>query len=859
MRSARRTRGPGSFVGAGVCLVALVLVWATVAGLCASATRASHVCIHDEVERLTTEAVAASASSSGVAIAPVGLTYATVDSSATAYGGALASDGVTRDALWGPLRVIVSTEDLTDPAYHCAAVGQRVSTRTGGGVTCKEADILTDEKRDILVNYLIPQALKMHTDRLKVRQVQGRWKVTAMTDAICGSYKIPDTHKSDGVQNTDFIIYVSSVPIASLALAWAQTCQVFTNNQPVVGVINIPASNIRTRYDQYVTHTITHELAHALGFSARFFSYAGISSSLTGIRGKPYAAPVINSTTVVAKTREQFGCAAAEYMEIEDQGGSGSAGSHWKMRNAKDELMAPASGSGYYSSLTLAAFQDLGFYQADFSKAEEMPWGRNAGCAFLTGKCMENNITRWPDMFCAEDENGYRCATGRLFLGACAVRRYVPPLASYFQYFATPALAGWTNFMDYCPYSIAWTDGRCSQPSPGTDNSLYGFNVFSDAARCFDGNFTPVQRNPAVPFFAGMCVDVACDRSTQRYQIRVFGSATGYTSCKPGERVSLTDHTAAFTSGSYIICPPYLEVCQSNIQGAMDFDAISSPPTLSSRAGGASQHEPLSSSSSSRSSDASSHDSSGTSSTQSSVGTSSSGPDGQSSAGGSISSNNVERSESSSSDSSSGNISSEASSRSNNSTEAASSSSSGSSSSSSDSSSSSSSDSSSSSSSDSSSSSSDVSSSSSSDSSSSSSSDVSSSSSSDSSSSSSSDSSSSSSRSESSPRNSSEASSNSRSSYVLSSSRSSSGAVSVSSSGSGTSSAGGDKDVASSSNGGSDHEEPVEPTTTTTTTTTTSTTTTTAAPATREPSLGALPVRVGWAAPALVLLLAAML
>ncbi|CBZ40986.1 uncharacterized protein, partial [Leishmania mexicana MHOM/GT/2001/U1103] len=244
-------------------------------------------------------------------------------------------------------------------------------------------------------------------ERLKVRQVQGKWKVTGMADVICGDFKVPPEHITEGVTNTDFVLYVASVPSEESVLAWATTCQVFADGHPAVGVINIPAANIASRYDQLVTRVVTHEMAHALGFSDTFFEAVGIVQEVPHVRGKDFNVSVITSSTAVAKAREQYGCNSLEYLEIEDQGGAGSAGSHIKMRNAQDELMAPAASAGYYTALTMAVFQDLGFYQADFSKAEAMPWGRNAGCAFLSEKCMAKNVTKWPAMFCMRVRTPY--------------------------------------------------------------------------------------------------------------------------------------------------------------------------------------------------------------------------------------------------------------------------------------------------------------------------------------------------------------------------------------------------------------------------------------------------------------------
>ncbi|XUY37372.1 leishmanolysin [Leishmania panamensis] len=520
----------------------------------AHAAATPHRCIHDKLQARVRDS-AAHRRMPPSAVSAVGLPYIALD----------AADTVARAADWGTLRIAVSTADLTDPDYHCTRVGQRVSNHADEIVTCTAEDVLTEEKRDILVSYLIPQALQLHAERLKVRQVQGTWKVTGMTGDVCGKFKVPEAHVAKGVSNADFVLYVASVPSEPGVLAWATTCQVFSDDHPAVGVINIPAANIVSRYDQGATRTVTHEVAHALGFSSTFFKSAGIVKSVTNLRGKPFAAPVINSSTVVAKAREQYGCPTLEYLEVEDQGGSGSAGSHLKGRNAKDELMAPASAAGYYTALTMAVFEDLGFYKADFAKVEVMPWGRNASCDFLTKKCMENNITQWPWMFCNTDENALRCPTDRLGLGGCIVltRTSVP---QYFQYFTDPTLTGLSDFMDYCPTVVPYDDGSCAQRASETSPDMQAFNVFSDAARCLDGAFRPTATREDVTY-AGMCANVKCDTAARTYSVQVRGSS-GYVACTPGESVELATLSAAFVNGSYITCAPYVEVCQANVQGA---------------------------------------------------------------------------------------------------------------------------------------------------------------------------------------------------------------------------------------------------------------------------------------------------
>ncbi|KAK7199582.1 Leishmanolysin [Novymonas esmeraldas] len=69
-----------------------------------------------------------------------------------------------------------------------------------------------------------------------------------------------------------------------------------------------------------------------------------------------------------------------------------------------------------------------------------------------------------------------------------------------------------------------------------------------------------------------MCTNVKCDTATHTYSVHVYGSRD-YVSCTPGQRIALATISNAFQDGGYITCPPYIEVCQSNVQAAHDFTA----------------------------------------------------------------------------------------------------------------------------------------------------------------------------------------------------------------------------------------------------------------------------------------------
>jgi hypothetical protein len=159
---------------------------------------------------------------------------------------------------------------------------------------------------------------------------------------------------------------------------------------------------------------------------------------------------------------------------------------------------------------------------------------------------------------------------------------YASPPPSYFKYFANPRLGGFTNYMDYCPFVLPWNDGKCAQPASGAASCMQGFNVFSDSARCVDVDFRPKLTNSLIHFYKGLCAGFVCNAPVQEYTVVVYGSNISV-QCPPGQNISLSAGSDAFEAGSYITCPPYMEVCQGNVKGAMDYESMTHSSASSSK------------------------------------------------------------------------------------------------------------------------------------------------------------------------------------------------------------------------------------------------------------------------------------
>eukprot|EP00758_Cryptobia_borreli_P015914 Tbor_TRINITY_DN6064_c1_g2::TRINITY_DN6064_c1_g2_i4::g.10472::m.10472 len=114
----------------------------------------------------------------------------------------------------GNIRFAVSSLDLDDPSKYCTKVGSAVPDFQSfkNGPPCKAEDILTDDKKYVLLKVLLPSAMKMLSDALKVNRVVGNLRAYG-----CGPYTVPPAHSTTGVPDADFIIYVSAVPTNGLA------------------------------------------------------------------------------------------------------------------------------------------------------------------------------------------------------------------------------------------------------------------------------------------------------------------------------------------------------------------------------------------------------------------------------------------------------------------------------------------------------------------------------------------------------------------------------------------------------------------------------------------------------------------
>lgn len=237
-----------------------------------------------------------------------------------------------------------------------------------------------------------------------------------------------------GIANTDFVFYVSARQTErchkGLTVAYAAHCQQeAAMDRPIAGHANLCPDSISTKPQELQTllSTVKHEILHALGFSVSLYAFFRDEHGRPRTKrkpdtGKPYLneklqihqwgestikkvtrekwyvrGGVVQKTVdmmvtprVVEEVRQHFNCDKLEGAELEDQGGEGTALTHWEKRIFENEAMTGThTQSPVFSRITLALMEDSGWYRANYSMASTLSWGRNLGCDFVTRSCKE--------------------------------------------------------------------------------------------------------------------------------------------------------------------------------------------------------------------------------------------------------------------------------------------------------------------------------------------------------------------------------------------------------------------------------------------------------------------------------------
>ena len=445
-----------------------------------------------------------------------------------------------QDIQWNPIRIYID---------YTALNNQKLKSE------------ITNETYDS-VKRIITKSVEIYQKILKVKRSNSKLK-----SVPCGDkYSIDPNLEKDGV-DADIIInpFIDTNSEANVE-AYAIFCYLdSTTNRPVIGEIGFGKSLDFKKQNSFEYHVLLtlHEINHILCFHndlAAYFidengnkrpdDYTIATISINGINKK-----VIKSPKVMEAAKKHFGCNDIKGLELENHGGEGTAGSHWEARLMLGDFMIGESyGENVISEITLALFEDSGWYKTNPYTGGLFKYGKNGGCDFLNLKCIKDGSTQFYNEFSIKDNPSPMCLAGRSGRGFSSLSKGNKPLPNEYRYWVDSNKGGYES-ADYCP--VSWFKDE--------DNYYFGFSctigvklydgeIISPDSLCFISSLnipgkTITERS--------ICYNVECKSSTRVYLVTLqFDSKDYKIECPTaGAKLKIDGLNGE------ILCPDYNLMC----------------------------------------------------------------------------------------------------------------------------------------------------------------------------------------------------------------------------------------------------------------------------------------------------------
>ena len=389
---------------------------------------------------------------------------------------------------------------------------------------------------------------------------------------------------------TDIVIfpYVDMTFPETTEAAATYCAQDTTTNRPIAGYVSFNKfmdfnkKNAMYYYSLLVFHEINHILSfNASLFDGNFLDSAGvvmpkskvvIEKTVNGLKRSMIATP-----KVIAATKKHFNCATAEGLELENQGGSGTAGSHWEARVMSGDFMIGESyAENVISDMSLALMEDSGWYQTNYYTGGLFRFGKNAGCDFLNTKCVSAGVTKFPNEF-ATRVGAPMCFTGRTAKGVSSLQTSQTVDAAY-QYFSDTSMAGTRN-ADFCPVAAEITSNdmffvsSCWSGSSTTYPASMGEKIGA-SSNCFISTLVPQNDNTAANWKGNtftICHEVTCNAADRTYTVKVGTASVKCSTAGGAVTVSGFDGT--------LNCADYNLICTRSVDCGDTLDCITKKST----------------------------------------------------------------------------------------------------------------------------------------------------------------------------------------------------------------------------------------------------------------------------------------
>eukprot|EP01018_Ginkgo_biloba_P018495 Gb_23702 [translate_table: standard] len=333
---------------------------------------------------------------------------------------------------------------------------------------CTLEDISREDKKKRL-HEALGETASWFRRALVVEPVKGHLRLSGYS--ACGQdggVQLPRQYVDEGVANADLVLLVTTRPTTGNTLAWAVACERDQWGRAIAGHVNVAPRHLTAEAETLLFATLIHEVMHVLGFDPHAFAHFRderkrrrnqvVTQSLDTKLGRMVTRVVL--PRVVMHSRLHYGAFSKEFsgLELEDGGGRGTAGSHWEKRLMMNEIMTGSVDTrSVVSPMTLALLEDSGWYQANFSMAERLDWGRHQGVSFVTSPC-----NHWKGAYRCNSTHSSGCTYNREAEGYCPIVSYSGDLPLWARYFPQANKGGQSSLADYCAYFVAYSDGSCT-------------------------------------------------------------------------------------------------------------------------------------------------------------------------------------------------------------------------------------------------------------------------------------------------------------------------------------------------------------------------------------------------------------
>eukprot|EP00756_Hemistasia_phaeocysticola_P035802 Hpha_TRINITY_DN16606_c1_g1::TRINITY_DN16606_c1_g1_i16::g.180223::m.180223/K01404/GP63; leishmanolysin len=576
----------------------------------------THECIHDHMLKFQD------------GIGKVNVTYAS--DMPSRRGQPKAFQNMRIKWFWGEDGCIPARGNPTKNCW-CKFNGDQVPDFQGALVGCNAQQVV-DATLKNYISQVMDSAAQWIESAFSVERVVGNLKTGDMivngfadpaATPFCGRSSWKDqgvqtmaSHHTTGVSDADFLVYVSAVPTSGNTVAWALTCMSDQRDRPTAAHVNFGPTRLdpsvavgSISYNNYVA-TAVHEIFHALGFSSGHWNGKQYwFEAHCAAQGTTNCKPTISvsergqasvtkmaTPEVMTKLREYSGCNSLNGAEIENEGGSGTAGSHWEKRVFGNEAMTGVSGSheAEWSAMTLAYFKDTGHYDVDYAKvSKDFSWGKNKGCSFWLDKCNEISpaSARSPEWCFPSDPTQEMpgCDFGLTSTGKCDVNTYGSCLDAQFQYFSGCQYgASQSGLTDFCPKFSGYSNTGCTDPNDARTGGVTDADlgqVRKDNSRCFESNIMASASRYTIGGGELRCFEVVCAPDCLSYTIKLPNgdeipcTAAG-TPTYPGS-FSTNWRDQAGSGAGYITCWPVSDMCGDGARAKLGAVCGGAPPTVS--------------------------------------------------------------------------------------------------------------------------------------------------------------------------------------------------------------------------------------------------------------------------------------